>query len=379
MAKLNQMKKFTATMIILITFAVFCTSAALAAAPTYRVPASAYTDEEGLASFEINVSIAGVYAGAQFELILDNGITIERVSFNKGGGAGVLPPTFARGSYYFSLIAGGNNYDGDLVCTVRISYTGKEPAEITVAGIQSHFVNSPGNVTTYTNSSRSTILVIPYEPPAAPSPAPPFTPSPAPPFTPLPAPSFTPPLTPPLDDDGNLDEITQTLGGQTTSGIGLDEIELDDIDMLPEFDIDISSDPEEIIAVPEEGAVDDEVTTEFADSGDDQIPLAELLGERYLTWIWIIVATFISAVVASVFSEIKHHRDLKLKAAAEGAATGTAESAETGTVEGATECASTDTTEGTSTITAEGAASDTTKDATTNNADDTTNNTENKQ
>ena len=317
MAKLNQMKKFTATMIILITFAVFCTSAALAAAPTYRVPASAYTDEEGLASFEINVSIAGVYAGAQFELILDNGITIERVSFNKGGGAGVLPPTFARGSYYFSLIAGGNNYDGDLVCTVRISYTGKEPAEITVAGIQSHFVNSPGNVTTYTNSSRSTILVIPYEPPAAPSPAPPFTPSPAPPFT--------PPTTTPQDDDENIDGMTQTLGGQTTSGIGLDEIDLDEIDIVPEFDIDISSDPEEIIAVPEEDAIDDEMMPEYADNEDDQTPLAELLGEKYLTWIWIIVATFLSAVVASVFSEIKHHRDLKLKAAAEGAATNNAD------------------------------------------------------
>jgi len=343
MAKLDWMKKFIATMIILITFAVFCMSAALAAAPTYRVPAVVYTDEDGYASFEINVSIAGVYAGAQFELILDNGITIEKVSFNKGGGAGVVPPTLARGSYYFSLIAGANNYEGDLICTVRISYAGKESAKITVAGIQSHFINSPGNVSAYTNPSKSTILVIPYQPPATPLPTPPFTPPPTPPIN--------MPPNPPQDDDGNIDDTTQTLGGRTTSGIGLDEIEPDEIEVLPEFDIDISTDPEDIIAVPEEGSTDDEMMPEYADNVDDQTPLAEILGERYLTWIWIIVATLISAAFASVFSEYKRRRDLKLKVAAEGAATNTAESAVT----------------------------DTTEDAATNNADDTADNIENKQ
>ena len=290
---IGKLKKSTATLLVLVALTMLCMAAALATSPTYAVLTSVQIGEDGFAEFDIRVSITGIYAGAQFELILDRGISIERVSFDKGRNAGVIPPTFARGSYFFSLISGTNEYEGDLICTVRISYNERVPANITVAGIQSHYIISRGNVSTSTDSTRSTILVNPYIPP---------TPSPAPQSSPVPS------------GDGRGQSAP---GGQGAGGVGqqTDEDGQDEIEVIPEFDFHISDDPDDAafdgVGTPDDGDIG------YTDIGDEQTPLAELLGERYLTWIWIIVITFVTAVVAGFISEIKRRRSQKQEAAAD--------------------------------------------------------------
>ena len=129
----------------------------------YTVDSRVRMDQDGTADFDINVTGLDIYAGAQFELILSEGVSIESVAFNKGSGFSTIQPTFARGSYFFSLIAGTNEFDGDLVCTVRILYEGSEPAQITIAEIQTHFIVSPGDVETFVNNTQTVIEILPLD------------------------------------------------------------------------------------------------------------------------------------------------------------------------------------------------------------------------
>jgi len=128
----------------------------------YTVDPRVIINQDGTADFDIQVTGVDVYAGAQFELILSEGVSIESISFDKGTGFSTIAPTYARGSYFFSLIAGTNEYEGDFICTVSILYEGTEPAEITVAEIQTYFIISPGDVETYANDTKTVIEVLPF-------------------------------------------------------------------------------------------------------------------------------------------------------------------------------------------------------------------------
>ena len=301
------MKKLIASITLSVTLLIFFTSVTLAALPGYSTSTSVSTDENGYAQFDIVVFPVGLYAGVQFELILGSGVSIESVSFDKGRNSGVLGPVFARGSYFFSLFSGTNEFEGALTCTVNILYTGSEPATVTLADIQVHSVNTPGNVSTQsasnqtgsgqTDSSTSIIVVNPREhPPTLPTPTP-----------------------PPQGGDSNDSGTNANQGapGRLTAAgeSGLDETEYDESDMLAEFNINISTDPEDTTPVNEE--TDSESDTVFMDIADEQTPLAELLIERHLTWIWIVVVTFVSAAAASVISERKRRSSKSLEAVAE--------------------------------------------------------------
>jgi len=128
----------------------------------YSVDTRVMINQDGTADFDIQVTGVDVYAGAQFELILSEGVSIEGISFDKGAGFSTIAPTYARGSYFFSLIAGTNEYEGDFTCTVSILYEGTEPAEITVAEIQTYFIVSPGVVETYVSDTKTVIEVLPF-------------------------------------------------------------------------------------------------------------------------------------------------------------------------------------------------------------------------
>jgi len=129
----------------------------------YSVDPRVRMDQDGSAEFEIHVTGLGAYAGAQFELILSESVSIESVAFNKGSGFSTIQPTYARGSYFFSLIAGRNEYEGDLICTVSIIYEGTEPAQITIVEIQTHFIVSPGDVESFTNNTHTVIEILPFD------------------------------------------------------------------------------------------------------------------------------------------------------------------------------------------------------------------------
>jgi len=119
--------------------------------------------QDGTAEISIYVTDIDKIAGAQFELILSDGISIEGISFDNDRGSGTIPPTFARGSYFFSLISGTNEYEGNFVCTVSILYEGTEPVQIIITEIQTHFIVSPGNVETTINDTQTVIDILPYE------------------------------------------------------------------------------------------------------------------------------------------------------------------------------------------------------------------------
>jgi len=119
--------------------------------------------QDGTADFDIHVINVDVFAGAQFELILSDGVSIEDISFSNERGSGTIPPTHARGSYFFSLISGTNEFEGDFICTVSILYEGTENAQIIIAEIQTHFIESPGNVETTVNDVQTVITVLPFE------------------------------------------------------------------------------------------------------------------------------------------------------------------------------------------------------------------------
>ena len=128
----------------------------------YTVDPRVMINQNGTADFDIQVTGVDVYAGAQFELILSEGVSIESISFDKGAGFSTIAPTYARGSYFFSLIAGTNEYEGDFTCTVSILYEGAEPAEITVVEIQTYFIVSPGDVESYASDTKTVIEVLPF-------------------------------------------------------------------------------------------------------------------------------------------------------------------------------------------------------------------------
>ena len=128
----------------------------------YSVDSRVRMNEDGTAEFDIRVTGLDVYAGAQLELILSDGVSIESVSFDKVSGFSSIPPTYARGSYFFSLIAGTNEYEGDFICTVSILYEGTEPAQITIAEIQTYFIVEPGNIDTTVNNTQTVIEVLPF-------------------------------------------------------------------------------------------------------------------------------------------------------------------------------------------------------------------------
>jgi len=154
-------KRIAAVILILITVLIsapFVYAESLA----HEAPEQVRIGEDGTANFDIKVTGVDVYAGAQFELILGEGIVIDSIAFDKGTSAGIIPPTFARGSYFFSLISGTNGYEGDFICTVSISYDGNEPAELIVAEIQTYFIKKPGNVTTTTDDAQSVVEVLPF-------------------------------------------------------------------------------------------------------------------------------------------------------------------------------------------------------------------------
>ena len=135
-------------------------AAAFAGELTHIAPNSVTAGGDGSANIEITVSGGSeAYAGAQFELVLGEGITIEAVSFDKGNNSGVIPPTFARGSYFFSLFAGTNEFEGDFTCTVTISLEGEESSWVKVAEIQRYHLLGPGIVETAIDSTESLIEV----------------------------------------------------------------------------------------------------------------------------------------------------------------------------------------------------------------------------
>jgi len=149
--------------IIFMTVFILATAAsAFAGDMTHSSPESVSVNSEGIAEIEITVSGGyDIYAGAQFELILGEGVAIESVSFDKGGNSNIIPPTLARGSYFFSLFAGMNEFEGDFTCSVTISLEGNEPSEVTIVEIQRYYVESPGVVLTTTDSTQSVIQVMP--------------------------------------------------------------------------------------------------------------------------------------------------------------------------------------------------------------------------
>ena len=129
---------------------------------THSVSQNVSIGIDGTADIEIVVPGDGdVFAGAQFELILSEGVTIEGVSFNLGNNTNIIPPTPARGSYFFSLFSGTNGFEGDIICTVTVAYAGTEPAQVTVAEIQRYSIDSPGEVSTIFDSTQSIIQILP--------------------------------------------------------------------------------------------------------------------------------------------------------------------------------------------------------------------------
>jgi len=127
----------------------------------YKAPQKIYVGDDGTAQLEISVSGGeNAYAGAQFELVLGVGIEILDVSFDKGGNSNVIPPAETRGSHFFSLFSGTNEFEGDFTCTVTLSYEGTEPGFVTVAEIQRYFIESPGYVSTTSNSDTIVIEVL---------------------------------------------------------------------------------------------------------------------------------------------------------------------------------------------------------------------------
>ena len=312
---INKKMKMSVIVLLLAAFSVLCVPVVLAASLSYSAPASVVVDENGLAQINIKVSLSGIRAGVQFELMLDDGVSIEGVSFDTGKNMGVIPPTFARGSYYFSLISGTNEFQGDIICTVKISYKGAVPATVTVAGIQDHYIISKGNVSTDIDTTKSIIQVLPYQPPTAPPP------TPATPATPLPS----PPSGGDRTGDGVLG-VRDATGGDDQDQIELDD-EQDETTDFQEFDINISTDPD---PAPDTDGIagEDETTRDYTVIEDEKTPLAEFPEEKYLTWIWIIVITAASAITAVVFSELKNRRRLSAVGVAEGAAGGTTEDIE---------------------------------------------------
>jgi len=156
------MKKAFLSIIIITAFIILTATTAFAGELSHSAPQSVSIGGDGFADIEITVSGGGeMFAGAQFELILGDGVTIEKVSFNKGGNSNIIPPTEARGSYFFSLFAGKNEFAGDFTCTVTISYEGTEPSQIIVAEIQRYVIKSPGDVATTIDSTQSIIEIQP--------------------------------------------------------------------------------------------------------------------------------------------------------------------------------------------------------------------------
>jgi len=128
----------------------------------YTVEQRVRIGQDGTADIDIHVTNPGTFAGAQFEVILSDGVSIEKIFFDNEQGSGTIPPTYARGSYFFSLIAGTNEFEGDFTCTLSILYEGTEPAYITVAEIQTHYIVRPGNVETTVNDTQTVIELIPH-------------------------------------------------------------------------------------------------------------------------------------------------------------------------------------------------------------------------
>jgi len=159
--------KMKRMIITLLVFVCFVSLSPLALANVnegfeYSVEPGVSMRQDGTAEFDISVTGVDVYAGAQFELILSEGVSIESIAFDKGAGFSTIPPTYARGAYYFSLIAGTNEYEGDFTCTVEISYKGTEPAEIIISEIQVYYIVAPGDVESAINSISSTIKILPF-------------------------------------------------------------------------------------------------------------------------------------------------------------------------------------------------------------------------
>ena len=127
----------------------------------YTVDDSIRISRDGTAAIDIKVTVLDSYAGAQFEVVLDSDISIESVVFDVGTSAGIIPPTFARGAWYFSLISGENGYSGDFTCTMTIFYEGEEPTTVTITEIQVYSVISPGKVDSQIESTDSIIQILP--------------------------------------------------------------------------------------------------------------------------------------------------------------------------------------------------------------------------
>jgi len=317
----RKIKKLITVIFITVVFVILLTPVTTAVSPTYTAPVRTTVDAEGHAQFEIKVTPAGSYAGIQFEIILDNGISIESISFNKGDNSGILPPTLARGSYFFSIFSKINEFEGEMICTVKISYTGRETPAVTIAGIQSYYVENRGNVSTETSSISRTVTIDPYEPPPIPSPIP--TPSPTPTPTPDPPPSPPPTPTPPPPPGGGGsggNNIGQDIsGGQSSNDTEQERI------ALPESDIGLFISQNNF---GDEDYSSDNIDDEQIDIYDEEVPLVSFINERDLPWILIVIITVISAAAASFFTEIKRRRKLALKIAAEGITKDNAKSAQ---------------------------------------------------
>jgi len=298
----------------------------LASAPSYSVPAGVETDEEGYAQFEIVIYLPGAYAGVQIELILDSGISIESVSFNKGNSSGVLPPTYARGSYFFSLISGANEYRGDLICTVKLSSGEKTLTGVTVAQVQSYYIVDRGNVSTGVDSTQTEIIVKPYEPTPQPTPLP--TPQPTPQPTPVPG------LVGDDNEAGGDDTGNQNRRGRQDAQSdsdpdedGADIYDPDETQEALEFDININNeaDTEHF----ENYNDNEEPTRIFIDLPEVPPPLTDFISESRPAWTWIIITMIASALMGSINSEMKHRRVLKQAAAGDAAKTDSIDNATT--------------------------------------------------
>jgi len=158
----SHMKKLIPLMLVFILAISLSSFASANEGFGYTVDSSVRLNRNGTAEFDIHVTGVDEYAGAQFELILGEGVSIESIAFDKGAGFSTIPPTYARGSHFFSLIAGTNEYEGDFTCTVEILYEGTEPVQIIIAEIQTYFIIEPGNVETSINDTRSVINILPY-------------------------------------------------------------------------------------------------------------------------------------------------------------------------------------------------------------------------
>ena len=153
-------------------------------------------DDKGEAEIEIVAEGSLTYAGMQFELIsgpgtvlalnaqeaqAENAVYLKSVEYNQGSRMNYSAPQHSsdRASVFFHVVdTGRNSFFGDLICSIKIEYTGSTNVSLVIKQIKQVVIFGTGDINETVSGDSLTIAIAPYggdtvspvEPPTGPQP-----------------------------------------------------------------------------------------------------------------------------------------------------------------------------------------------------------------